>query len=204
MTQRVADDVISKFARQQHDWFERVRKGSLDPEEVASAVQKIINSKRKVFFRDYFDNSNKWLKVDRSFGKLFFGKLDPMIPRRGVDGLTFCTLPYHASDQERIDKFRGNEDDIRKYSCTLDQIADKINLQRNGENGDLSTDGTANDFDVFPSWDDDHIIVYVAWASGPRRWYINAKLYSKDDNFRAAGTRVFFNTTITLWPEWSE
>lgn len=39
----VADDVLGKFARRQHDWFERVRKGSLDPEEVTQAVQSIID-----------------------------------------------------------------------------------------------------------------------------------------------------------------
>lgn len=39
----VADDALGRFARQQHDWFERVRKGSLNPEEVANAVQVIID-----------------------------------------------------------------------------------------------------------------------------------------------------------------
>ena len=43
MTAIVADEVLGKFARQQHDWFERVRKGSLDPEEIALAVQNIID-----------------------------------------------------------------------------------------------------------------------------------------------------------------
>lgn len=39
----VADEVLGRFARQQHDWFERVRKGSLDPDEVLRAVQPIID-----------------------------------------------------------------------------------------------------------------------------------------------------------------
>lgn len=44
MTERpVADDVLGRFARQQHDLFERVRKGSLDPEEVMRAVQAVID-----------------------------------------------------------------------------------------------------------------------------------------------------------------
>ncbi|RJR31484.1 hypothetical protein C4569_02005 [Candidatus Parcubacteria bacterium] len=44
MTEKpVADNVLGQFARQQHDWFERVRKGSLDPEEVSRAVQAIID-----------------------------------------------------------------------------------------------------------------------------------------------------------------
>lgn len=43
MTNVVTDEMLGIFARQQHDWFERVRKGSLSPEEVACAVQNIID-----------------------------------------------------------------------------------------------------------------------------------------------------------------
>lgn len=46
MTQRVPDAVIAAFARQQHDWMERVLKGSLDPHKVARAVQIIIDQQR--------------------------------------------------------------------------------------------------------------------------------------------------------------
>ena len=44
MTQRVADSVIATFARQQHDWMQRVLKGSLDPTKVARAVQELLNN----------------------------------------------------------------------------------------------------------------------------------------------------------------
>jgi len=40
---RPDDEVLGKFARQQHGWFERVRKGSLDPDEVALVVQMVID-----------------------------------------------------------------------------------------------------------------------------------------------------------------
>lgn len=43
MTGIVADGVLGKFARQQNDWFRRVREGSLDPEDVARAVQGIVD-----------------------------------------------------------------------------------------------------------------------------------------------------------------
>ncbi len=43
MTQRVSDKIIATFTRQQHDWMERVLKGSLDPVKVARAVQVIID-----------------------------------------------------------------------------------------------------------------------------------------------------------------
>ena len=39
----VADEVLGEFARQEHDWFERVRKGSLNSKEVVRAVQNIID-----------------------------------------------------------------------------------------------------------------------------------------------------------------
>ena len=40
----VTDERLGEFARKQHDWFERVRKGSLNPDLVEDAVQKIINT----------------------------------------------------------------------------------------------------------------------------------------------------------------
>lgn len=43
MTSVVADDVLGRFARQQNDWFRRVREGSLDPEEVGRVVQEVID-----------------------------------------------------------------------------------------------------------------------------------------------------------------
>lgn len=51
-TKNVTDDVLGKFTRQQNDWFRRVREGSLDPEQVAQAVQQIIDMpayKRNLF-----------------------------------------------------------------------------------------------------------------------------------------------------------
>lgn len=59
MTNVVADEVLDKFARQQHDWFERVRKGSLNPEEVAIAVQSIIDCGGEVTFK-YDKRKDGW------------------------------------------------------------------------------------------------------------------------------------------------
>ena len=50
MTQKVSDEKLGEFARRQNDWFRRVREGSLDPDEVAQAVQQIID--RPYFQRD--------------------------------------------------------------------------------------------------------------------------------------------------------
>ncbi|MEK7584896.1 MAG: hypothetical protein AAB455_00015 [Patescibacteria group bacterium] len=42
----VADDVLGRFARQQHDWFRRVKEGSLDPEEIYRAVNPLVQNGR--------------------------------------------------------------------------------------------------------------------------------------------------------------
>src|SRR3989338_1482929 len=47
MTNEVADDVLGRFARQQHDWFERVCKGSLDPEKVYQAIKPLLQTGRQ-------------------------------------------------------------------------------------------------------------------------------------------------------------
>lgn len=39
----VTDERLGLFARKQHDWFERVKKGSLNPEIVERAIQEIID-----------------------------------------------------------------------------------------------------------------------------------------------------------------
>ncbi len=38
----VTDEVLGRFARQQNDWFRRVRDGSLDPEEVYRAINPLV------------------------------------------------------------------------------------------------------------------------------------------------------------------
>jgi len=48
----VTDERLGVFARKQHDWFERVKKGSLDPDLVEGAVQDIINTAPRGRFAD--------------------------------------------------------------------------------------------------------------------------------------------------------
>ncbi len=45
MTIDVADEVIAKFVRRTNDWTTRVLKGSLDPENIARAVQAVVDRK---------------------------------------------------------------------------------------------------------------------------------------------------------------
>ncbi len=93
-TQIVADEQdeldrkLGKFARQQNDWFRRVREGSLDPEEIAHAVQPIINRGAAVF--KYDKRKNGW-------------KLLEHVPR----GLT------SVSDLELVPFLKSGESSIR-------------------------------------------------------------------------------------------
>jgi hypothetical protein len=48
MTTKVNDEVLGRFARQQHDLFERVRKGAVDPEMIYHAVSPLLKQGRKV------------------------------------------------------------------------------------------------------------------------------------------------------------
>ncbi len=43
MTQKVSDERLGRFARQQNDWFRRVREGDLNPDDIAQAIQQIID-----------------------------------------------------------------------------------------------------------------------------------------------------------------
>lgn len=45
MTQRVADDVLGKIARQQNDLFRRLREGSLDPSAISRELQRLIEGR---------------------------------------------------------------------------------------------------------------------------------------------------------------
>lgn len=47
----VSDEVLGKFARKQADWFERVRRGSLDPEAVSDAIQAMIDMPTDTYLR---------------------------------------------------------------------------------------------------------------------------------------------------------
>ena len=53
MTRQVADEVLGKIARQQHDLFRRVREGTLNPESVSRGLQNLIEGR----FTNDIDNT---------------------------------------------------------------------------------------------------------------------------------------------------
>jgi hypothetical protein len=67
-------------------------------------------------------------------------------------------------------------------------IAEMINRQPNGEDGDLVNDGKANIFYVHGK-DVEVFAVHVSWDAGVREW--NVRAYRLDDDRWPAGHRAF-------------
>jgi len=98
MTQRVPDSIIATFSRQQHDWMERVLKGSLDPVKVARAVQPIIdqgNNNKLVI--DYGMSLEQMI----SAGNYDWKNSDLTASRFPVDGSGIVECEYKLSHFDR-------------------------------------------------------------------------------------------------------
>lgn len=76
-------------------------------------------------------------------------------------------------------------------ACDLSQIGGKIEAQKNGEDGELLTDGSANIFPV-RGLDGALLVVYVDWLSDDRRWDVHCRPF-RSDRVWLAGYRVFSN-----------
>ncbi len=185
----VADEVIARFARQQHDWMQRVLKGSLNPVEVASAVQSIINrgyrypvtetrllkpvaqatvpARTKPFNAVEFYQTGTGLYVYDTFAD----RLD-VNARQTVDSAP--ERPYVAS----LLKANAYDKDIRKelpenHLSTLEDIAGLIEAQSGGKSGFLLNNGYANIFYV-EGKNGEVFAVDVRWYSGYREWNVRA------------------------------
>lgn len=196
MTQRVPDDVVAKFTRQQHDWTERVLKGSLDPVEVARVIQSIINRGQEMFSPHAYFKTRPGLYVWNTFEEHILSEQKKSIPYRGLEGVKNSMLPRNMSDQEIIDEILGGMDELRKHSFTLDQIAAKIDLQPNGEDGELLNNGYANIFYVVLV-NEGFFAVSVLWDSGDHEWNVDACPLDENGNWLAV-RQVFRNMTLVI------
>lgn len=188
MTSYVADEIIARFARQQHDWMERVLKGSLNPIEVATVVQAIINrgscysvlaetrllkpvakaivpARTKPWSAVAFYQTGTGLYVYDTFADRF-----DLGARKTVDSA--LERPYVAS----LLKANAYDTDIRKelpetHLSTLEDIASLIGAQRSGQSGLLLNNGYANIFYV-EGKNGEVFAVLVRWYSGNRRWLV--------------------------------
>ena len=193
MTQRVPDDVIATFARQQHDWMGRVLKGSLNHIEVSKAIQSIINRGQMFNPRSLFKTCTG-LWVSDSFTSRILPHVDPM-PYRGHEGVTSSQLARNMYDKEIIDEMLGGMEEVRSHAFTLDQIAEMIGSQPNGEDGMLLNNGYANIFYVLVNGG--LFVVCVDWISGYRLGYVVAWHLDGYGHWNA-GNRVFRNTTLAI------
>ena len=100
MTEHVADGVLGKFARQLNDWFRRVREGSLNHEEVARAVQNIIN-RGHPFVNDR--RKDGWeLLEDVDFSPIIAEKLEPItFLRAGENSISGREMVRRAREELR-------------------------------------------------------------------------------------------------------
>ena len=99
MTRTVSDEVLGAFARRQHDWFRRVREGSLNPEEVARGVQQIID--RSPFAFDM--NKDGWeLQENTEGAQLFLPRLLELAPflREGEESISGIQLRKRAKEMQ--------------------------------------------------------------------------------------------------------
>jgi len=194
MTPCVPDDVVAKFVRQQHDWTERILKGSLDPVEVAQAIQAIINRRRLFNPHTYF-KTRDGLYVWDTFAKRILSGQKESMPYRGLEGVTSQMLERNMSDMEIIIELLGGMKEVRTRPSSLDQVATMIDLQPNGVDGKLLNNGYSNIFYVLV--DGVLFAVFVRWKSGDREWFVNAWHLDGLGDWDA-GDRVFRNKTLAV------
>jgi hypothetical protein len=97
---------------------------------------------------------------------------------------------------EREDVMFGKRDSLEHAqtlakACDLGQIAGKIEMQKNGEEGELLTDGSANLFPVRGLNGALHV-VNVGWDADFRRWCVRCYPFKADGGWNA-GNQVFSN-----------
>lgn len=188
MTYPVADEMIARFARQQHDWMERVLKGSLNPIEVASVVQVIIDRGSRY---PVLAETRLLKPVGKStvpartkpFSAAEFYQTGPGLytwdsfrDRLDVEAKTVLECaparPYVAS----LLKKDAYDRDIRKelpktHLSTFEDIAGFIEAQPEGKQGFLLNNGYANIFYV-EGRNGEVLAVDVRWRSGNRQWSV--------------------------------
>ena len=153
----------------------------------APATENLFES--HVYFK-----TRQGLWVADSFNNRILSKVG-QTPHRGNEGVTSSILVRNMSDQEIIDELLGGMEEARKHSFTLDQIATMLDLQSNGEDGDLLNNGYANIFYILVN--EVLYALYVDWKSDNLNWRVSLWHLGENSRWRACG-RVFHNTTLTI------
>lgn len=133
MTQEVSDERLGRFARQQNDWFRRVREGSLDPDEVAHAVQQIIDRPfdtertRVDIFTAYLDDQNGVRQDVLAYVDMVIGMDAGRKPAFGplwVDPTNERTASVSRIDEKYVNLVEArlalrNETEKESYRCAI-------------------------------------------------------------------------------------
>ncbi len=114
---------------------------------------------------------------------------EALVPR-GLHGVESFDLTNGSSDQDILTKM-GGEENVLKHAFTPDQLSDLINLQENGESGQLQNNGCANLFYVVGA-NGVLFVVSVLWYADGRGWSVSA--WELGGVRWPAGLRVFRNT----------
>jgi hypothetical protein len=141
----------------------------------------------------YFKTHNG-LRGSDSFNYRILPNVAPM-PYRGLEGVTSSVLARNMYDKGIIDELLGGMEEVHKHAFTLDQIAEIIGSQPNGEDGELMNDGYANIFYVLVNGV--VVAVRVGWDWRGRHWSVRVWYLNENGDWRAGG-RVFRNTTLTI------
>ncbi len=111
--------------------------------------------------------------------------------KRGLEGMSHFDLPKNMYDKDIIKEYLGGEEETRKHAFTPDQVADQIDKQKDGGEGELLNNGYANIFYVIGKGEV-LFAVYVDWDRDGHRWGVSA--YGLDvDGSWLAGYRLFRN-----------
>lgn len=160
-----------------------------------NTVTQNVASKAKLFNpHDRFVFS-EGLCVSEEFNNHILAKQPVTMLCRGLDGITAQTLLCSMTSQQIIEKMLGGADEARRHAVTLDQIATMIDLQPNGEDGELVNNGCANIFCV--SVNNDIFLLDVSWRVNIYWWDVGAYMHIKVGDW-AAGDKVFRNTTLVI------
>lgn len=160
-------------------------------QRLVTVSKEVVESTGDMFNASEYFTTRSGLYVWVDFILKILPAYNSPILKRGIEGVDFVNLPRNMSDCVIIAEYFSSGEEVRKHAFTLDQIADLIDAQNNGEDGALLNNGYANIFYVVGK---NNILfaVGVRWSSGNSNWSIDAfdlvEAYHWDD-----GHRVFRN-----------
>lgn len=198
---KMDNEKLGAFTRRTDELKKRINQGSVGYDWVMDQLQRtieglgVMKSPSNLFYPHIYFKTRAGLYLCDGFGERVLSKQKASMSYRGCEGLTSFDFLRRMTDMEIIDGLLGGMDEVHAHAVTLDQVAEKIDLQPNGEAGELLNNGNANIFYVLVA--EMLFAVRVGWHSGDREWHVSA-WHLGEDGFWCAGGRVFRNMTLTV------